>query len=97
MTTADYSIAVGALGRVAKGGRFWEGLSADPYLAGALASETIKGAVSVGIQTTIKHYLVNEQETNRSPESNVASVSSNVGDKTLHELYLWFVDQYLQV
>ncbi|KAM6512062.1 hypothetical protein FALCPG4_017049 [Fusarium falciforme] len=81
--------AVGALGRVVKGGRFWEGLSADPYLAGQLASETIKGAVEVGVQTTTKHYIANEQETNRSPEGDVASVSSNVDDKSMHELYLW--------
>ncbi|KAJ4121691.1 hypothetical protein NW760_005409 [Fusarium oxysporum] len=81
--------AVGALGRVAKGGRIWEGFGVDPYLSGALASETIKAAVRVGVQTTIKHYIANEQETNRSPENDVASVSSNVDDKTLHELYLW--------
>lgn len=83
------SLAVGALGRVAKGGRIWEGFGVDPYLSGALASETIKAAVRVGVQTTIKHYIANEQETNRSPENDVASVPSNVDDKTLHELYLW--------
>ncbi|KAF5685460.1 beta-glucosidase [Fusarium denticulatum] len=81
--------AVGALGRVVKGGRVWEGFGVDPYLSGVLASETIKAAVGVGVQTTIKHYIANEQETNRSPEGDVASVSSNVDDKTLHELYLW--------
>lgn len=52
-----------------------------------------------------QHYIGNEQETNRNPSTNgfaiqipstpynVSSVSSNIDDRTLHELYLWpFVD-----
>ena len=39
--------------------------------------------------TSIKHYIVNEQETNRNPEGDIVAVSSNVDDKTMHELYLW--------
>lgn len=39
--------------------------------------------------TSVKHYVAYEQETNRNPEGNVSSVSSNLDDKTLHELYLW--------
>lgn len=38
---------------------------------------------------TVQHYIGNEQETNRNPSGNVESVSSNIDDKTLHELYLW--------
>lgn len=34
---------VGPLGRVATGGRNWEGASNDPYLAGVLAAATVEG------------------------------------------------------
>ncbi|RHZ62505.1 hypothetical protein CDV55_104438 [Aspergillus turcosus] len=84
---------VGPLGRVAEGGRNWEGFSNDPYLSGALVYETVHGAQSVGVGTCTKHYILNEQETNRNPGIedgvNIAAVSSNVDDKTMHELYLW--------
>ena len=42
-----------------------------------------------------QHFIANEQETNREPKYNetlgrvVESVSSNIDDTTLHELYLW--------
>jgi len=85
---------VGPLGRMAEGGRNWEGMSNDPYLAGALAYETVYGIQSTGVITSLKHYIGNEQETNRNPVVNannqsVASLSSNIDDKTMHELYLW--------
>jgi beta-glucosidase len=41
---------------------------------------------------TAKHFIVNEQETNRQPSSfgfGNASVSATLDDKTMHELYLW--------
>lgn len=37
----------------------------------------------------MKHFVAYEQETNRLPSGNVSSVSSNLDDKTIHELYLW--------
>ncbi|KAJ5889003.1 beta-glucosidase M [Penicillium taxi] len=85
---------VGPLGRLAEGGRNWEGFSDDPYLTGSLAYFTIKGVQSSGVGTSIKHYIGNEQETNRNPGSNsqgeyTEAVSSNIDDKTIHELYLW--------
>lgn len=44
--------------------------------------------------TILQHYIGNEQETNRNPGSNeqgeyTEAVSSNIDDKTMHELYLW--------
>ncbi|KAK5629162.1 hypothetical protein RRF57_004877 [Xylaria bambusicola] len=37
-----------------------------------------------------KHFIGNEQETYRSPTAgHVEAVSSNIDDKTMHELYLW--------
>ncbi|KAI0851140.1 glycoside hydrolase family 3 protein [Daldinia vernicosa] len=80
---------VGPLGRIASSGRNWEGFSNDPYLSGALVADTIKGIQSVGVATSTKHFIANEQETNRNPEGNVTAVSSNIDDKTMHELYLW--------
>ncbi|KAI1652485.1 glycoside hydrolase family 3 protein [Daldinia decipiens] len=80
---------VGPLGRIASSGRNWEGFANDPYLSGVLAADTIKGIQSVGVATSTKHFIANEQETNRNPEGNVTAVSSNIDDKTMHELYLW--------
>jgi beta-glucosidase len=73
----------GALGKIPQGGRNWEGFGADPYLAGIAMAETTEGIQSQGVQACAKHYLVNEQELNRE------TMSSNVDDRTMHELYLW--------
>ncbi|KAN0079808.1 glycoside hydrolase family 3 protein [Tylopilus felleus] len=78
------NIALGPMmnmGRIAQGGRNWEGFGADPYLSGESAYETILGLQSAGVQATAKHYIDNEQEHNRTVES------SNVDDRTQHEIY----------
>ncbi|KAI0871727.1 glycoside hydrolase superfamily [Hypoxylon argillaceum] len=80
---------VGPLGRIATSGRNWEGFSNDPYLCGALAYETVDGIQSTGVITSTKHFIANEQERNRNPSRDVFAVSSNIDDKTMHELYLW--------
>ncbi|KAI3326150.1 glycoside hydrolase family 3 protein [Xylariaceae sp. AK1471] len=81
---------VGPLGRVVRGGRNWEGFSVDPYLCGALAAETVEGIQSQGVITSTKHFIGNEQESYRNPSGGgVEAVSSNIDDKTMHELYLW--------
>lgn len=59
------------------------------YLCGSLAGETVRGIQEAGVIAATKHYIGNEQETNRNPFGNVEAVSDNVDDKTLHELYLW--------
>lgn len=84
----------GPLGRAALGGRNWEGFSPDPYLTGDLFTETIQGIQDGGVQASAKHFIGNEQETQRNPTVNaenktIESVSSNIDDRTLHELYLW--------
>lgn len=80
---------VGPVGRTVRSGRYWEGISVDPYLAGALVYETVTGTQQTGVITSTKHYIGNEQETNRLQSGDVQSVSSNIDDRTMHELYLW--------
>lgn len=83
--------AMGPLGRNPAGGRVWEGFGSDPVLQGVAAYETIQGIQSEGIIATAKHLIGNEQEHFRKsfewgiPEA----LSSNIDDRTLHELYLW--------
>jgi beta-glucosidase len=81
---------VGPIGRIAQGGRNWEGVAADPYLAGILGAETVQG-MQKSVITSVKHYIGNEQETNRNLDTttNTDAVSSNIDDQTMHELYLW--------
>ncbi|KAK3372692.1 glycoside hydrolase family 3 protein [Podospora didyma] len=82
---------VGPLGRMPAAGRNWEGFGADPYLQGIAGAETVKGIQSEGIMATIKHFVANEQEHFRQPwEWGLPhAISSNVDDRTLHELYAW--------
>ncbi|KAF3763585.1 family 3 glycoside hydrolase [Cryphonectria parasitica EP155] len=83
----------GPLGRTAVGGRNWEGFAVDPYLSGVLTAETIKGIQDAGIIANLKHLVANEQETWRRPYNGTEAASSNIDDRTLHELYLWpFID-----
>ncbi|MCJ1310080.1 hypothetical protein MMC25_003741 [Agyrium rufum] len=73
----------GPLGKNAEGGRNWEGFAADPYLSGIAMQMTISGMQASGVQACAKHYIGNEQELNRN------TMSSNIDDRTMHELYLW--------
>ncbi|KAI1078454.1 beta-glucosidase-related glycosidase [Whalleya microplaca] len=83
----------GPLGRVVRGGRNWEGLSNDPYLAGAGMGEITRGIQDAGVIATPKHFLLNEQEFRRRPSEAGEAVSSNLDDRTIHELYIFpFMD-----
>ena len=73
----------GPLGKVAQGGRNWEGFGPDPFLTGTAMAATIDGMQSAGIQASAKHFILNEQELNRE------TMSSTVDDRSMHELYLW--------
>ena len=64
------------------GGRNFEYFSEDPVLAGRLAAAYIDGVQSQGVGTSLKHYAVNNQEFER------MATSSNVDERTLHEIYL---------
>lgn len=87
---------VGPLGRSPEGGRNWEGFSPDPVLSGIAVGETVKGIQSSGVIACTKHFILNEQEHFRQVSEaqgygfNISeSLSSNVDDTTMHELYLW--------
>lgn len=86
------------LGRTPWGGRLGEAFGPDPYLNGMATGLSVKGYVEAGVIPCAKHFLLNEQETNRTanssslsanPESGPRPYSSNADDKTLHETYLW--------
>ncbi|KAI9738727.1 MAG: hypothetical protein M1834_008232 [Cirrosporium novae-zelandiae] len=83
----------GPLGRKPLSGRNWEGFSPDEYLTGKAFAETIVGMQSSGVQACGKHFIGNEQETQRNPSTidniTIDSVSANIDDRTMHELYLW--------
>ncbi|KAL8410092.1 hypothetical protein RB594_008253 [Gaeumannomyces avenae] len=80
---------VGPMGRTVRGGRNWEGFSIDPYLSGILVDATVRGIQQAGVIAATKHFVGNEQETHRIPSGDVAAVSSNIDDRTMHEIYLW--------
>ncbi|KAI0455350.1 glycoside hydrolase family 3 protein [Xylaria acuta] len=86
----------GPLGRAPEGGRNWEGFSPDPYLTGVSMSETVKGIQDAGVVACAKHFILNEQEHFRQVGESTGrgyniseTLSSNIDDKTMHELYLW--------
>jgi len=68
--------------RLARGGRNFETLSGeDPYLGARLAVQWVTGMQSKGVVATLKHFVFNQQETNRN------GYDSQVDDKTAWELY----------
>jgi beta-glucosidase len=61
---------------------------------GVMASTKVSNLIASSssprwVLTVLKHYIGNEQETNRNPNETTESVSSNIDDRTMHELYLW--------
>ena len=68
--------------RSPQGGRIWESYGDDPFLAGVAATQVIKGIQSNGVLACAKHYVGNDQETNRK------NSSSNIQDQALWEIYI---------
>ncbi|KAI9316649.1 beta-glucosidase [Dichotomocladium elegans] len=65
------------------GGRGWEAFGEDPFLQGVAGALTVQGIQDAGVVATAKHFLLNNQEVNRTASS------SNVDERTLHEIYAW--------
>ncbi|SMO55786.1 beta-glucosidase family protein [Halorubrum cibi] len=80
---ADALLAPGTnLIRVPQGGRNFEYFAEDPVLSAATAASVVEGIESADVIATPKHYVANSQETNR------ATVSAEVDERALRELYL---------
>jgi beta-glucosidase len=66
------------------GGRNFEYYSEDPLLSGAMATAVSNAAAEKGVYTMVKHFALNEQETNR-VNNGVATWAT---EQTIRELYL---------
>lgn len=70
------------LARIVQNGRNFEYVGEDPFLAGSIATEIVKGVQGQGVAATVKHFAANEHESDRNNDD------SKVDERTLRELYL---------
>lgn len=63
------------------GGRNYEMYGEDPVLVGRTSAAFVKGLQSVGVAACVKHFIANNQETNRQTKD------THVSERTLRELY----------
>lgn len=68
--------------RLPVGGRTYEYLSEDPVLSARLSVEYTKGSQDAGTAVCLKHYALNNQETDR------GSVNVIADERTMREIYL---------
>ncbi|EAU88112.2 beta-glucosidase [Coprinopsis cinerea okayama7 len=69
--------------RTPLGGRAFESFSEDPHLSGVLAAAYVNGLQSEGVAATMKHFVANDQEHERTAAESVVS------DRALREIYLY--------
>ncbi|KAI0781293.1 glycoside hydrolase family 3 protein [Trametes elegans] len=65
------------------GGRAFESFSEDPHLSGIISAAYVNGLQSQGVASTIKHFVGNDQEHERTAAESVMS------DRALREIYLY--------
>lgn len=70
------------IARTPLNGRTFEAYGEDPYLAGQIADGNIDGIQSQGVIANAKHYIANNQETDRD------KVDEHIDERTLHEIYM---------
>ena len=63
-------------------GRNFEYYSEDPFLVGAMAAGMVKGIQSMNISPSVKHFALNDKETNRK------NSDSRVSERAAREIYL---------
>jgi len=68
------------LHRTPLGGRNFECMSEDPFLTGRIAVGFIRGVQAGGVGTTVKHFVANDSEFERT------TISSEVDERTLREV-----------
>lgn len=68
--------------RIPTGGRTYEYLSEDPYLSSVLSVGYTRGVQDNGVAVCVKHFALNNQETNR------GSVNVIVSPRAMREIYL---------
>ncbi len=66
------------------GGRNWEYFSEDPFLSGFMAAGEIQGARAKGVNPYVKHFAVNDQETNRDTNGLITWLN----EQAMREIYL---------
>ncbi len=71
-------------------GRSFESLGEDPYLTSQMGVADIQGIQSQYVIATVKHYVANNQEYDRTTDS------SNVDERTLQEIYMPAFDAAVQ-
>lgn len=70
------------IARAPMGGRNFEYMGEDPWLASRTAVGYIRGVQSQGVGATVKHFMLNNQEFNRH------NASSDADERTKREIYL---------
>ena len=63
-------------------GRNFEYMGEDPFLAGKMATDYVKGVQDNGVAVCVKHFALNNNEINRHTSNPI------VDDRTLYEIYL---------
>ncbi|KAF9562128.1 beta-glucosidase [Agrocybe pediades] len=69
--------------RTPLGGRAFESFSEDPHLSGSLVVAYVHGLQKQGVAATVKHFVGNDQEDERTAADSVMS------DRALREIYLY--------